>query len=197
MGIGGWIIYLFFKGRVSDQEYDLIVDKELSNSIKARAISKLGTDISEFVSEEVVITGPRLWDTANCEILYKPGEDGVLRFTPMNVTVINFTQNQLLIYSCCYDVLTGNCINENTDEYFYKDVVSVSTKTESTDSKIGYMQLNSAETFVLTTSGGTSISILLSDPQLIEKMGGGSIPKTKAEKAIQSVRVMLRDVKSS
>ena len=59
----------------------------------------------------------------------------------------------------------------------------------------GTVQLNSAETFELTTSGGTSVEVTLKDPSLIEMMGGGDIPTTRAEKAIQTVRKMLREKK--
>ena len=105
---------------------------------------------------------------------------------------------QIISYQCCLDLLTGNYLNESTDEYFYKDVVSIATKTESktySSDKFGDVQLNAAETFVLTTSGGTSIEMVLRDPKLIEMMGGGNIPTTEAERAIQVVRKMLREKK--
>ena len=72
------------------------------------------------------------------------------------------TQHQIISFQCSFDLLTGNCLNESTDEYFYKDVVSVATKTISltySTEKFGTLQLNAAETFVLTTSGGTSVEI--------------------------------------
>ena len=90
-------------------------------------------------------------------------------------------------------------LNESTDEYFYKDVVSVSTKTKSKSVEIegtGAVQLDSAETFELTTSGGTSVEVTLKDPSLIKMMGAGDIPTTRAEKAIQTVRKMLREKKT-
>jgi hypothetical protein len=49
---------------------------------------------------------------------------------------------------------------------------------------------------VLTTSGGTHIDVVLRAPELIKQMGGGDIPTTRAEKAIQTVRKMLREKKS-
>jgi hypothetical protein len=201
IGLGILGIVLFSKKKVTDQQYDAILEEDFKQ-LAVTALNKTGTDASEVVSEAVTISGPKLWDTAGAEIHYKKGKDNQLRFTPMAVTTINFTPNQLLVYSAVYDVITGKCLNESTDEYFYKDVVSVSTKTESktitsTDTKIGTVQMNAAESFTLTTSGGTSISIILSDPSLIEKMGGGEIPKTRAEKAIQTVRKMLREKKSN
>lgn len=59
---------------------------------------------------------------------------------------------------------------------------------------MGKLQLNTAETFVLTTSGGTSVEVVIRDIQLMQKMKG-DIPVSAAEKAVQSVRKMLREKK--
>jgi hypothetical protein len=78
-------------------------------------------------------------------------------------------------------------------------VVSVSTKTDSKDvtaaSLGGTFHLKTAEWFTLTTSGGTALTVFLRDPALIERMGGGELPTTRAEKAMQAVRKMLREKK--
>lgn len=199
--IGGLGIFYFYKEKITDQEFDEILNEDLE-MISRTALIKTDINSTELVNEEVFITGPKLWDTAGAEIHYKKGKDKLLRFTPIAVTVINFTKNQLLLYNCTFDMITRKCLNESTEEYFYKDVVSVSSSTESktiisSDKKIGTLQLNAAESFKLTTSGGTSVSVVLSDPTLIQIMGGGEIPKTRAEKAIQIVRKMLRDKKSN
>jgi hypothetical protein len=104
-------------------------------------------------------------------------------------------------------------LSERTDEYFYRDVVSVSTQSKSKTYEnaeigkglsegllksmmiAGKLQFNAAEMFILTTSGGTSIEVVLRDPQLIERAGGGSIPTDMADKAVQTVRKMLREKK--
>jgi len=197
-GIGGLLIYSYRHGRPTDQQMDEWLEEDLK-ALSKRALNKMGIDETELVSEPVQVIGPRLWDVAGAGVFFKRGDDYVLRFSPVGVTIINFTQNQLLAYSCVFDLTTGNVLNETTDEYFYKDVVSVSTKSESrtvTIEKLGTVQLNAAETFTLTTTGGTSLSVVLRDPTLIEKMGGGEIPTTRAEKAIQTVRKMLREKKT-
>lgn len=196
VGIGIWGIYAW-SGRPSDQEMDKYIEEDLSHA-KKKSLQKLSMDESQLVGESVVVTGPRLWNTGGADILHKKGGDNTLRFTPINISVLNMTQHQIVSYQCCLDLTTGNYLNESTDEYFYKDVVSVATKTESktyTLDKGGTIQLNAAEVFALTTSGGTSVEIVLRDPKLIEMMGGGNIPTTEADKAIQVVRKMLREKK--
>lgn len=199
IGIGIWALATWSK-RPTDAQMDAWLDEDL-RMLHPKALSKTGTDPSELVAEPVMITGPRLSNIANAHFTFRRGKDNVLRFTPVNVTIINFTANQLVVYGCVLDLTTGNALNENTDEYFYKDVVSVSTKTESHSVALSdgtTLQIDAAEMFQLTTSGGTSVKVLLRAPKVIQMMGGdGEIPTTRAEKAIQSVRKMLREKKTA
>lgn len=200
ISLGVWSIYDWKKKKVSDIAMDAWIEDELK-VVHERALTKTGTDRSEVVSESVVILGfPKVWQLNGGVFAFKKGEDSIIRFTPLHVTVINFTANQLVAYECDLDLSTGNLINESTDEYFYKDVVSVATKTKTQTITLPsgvQVQTNTSETFDLTTSGGTSIEVRLKDPATIQHMGGGEIPTTRAEKAIQVVRKMLREKKGS
>jgi hypothetical protein len=186
---------------VSDGEVDQWTQEDL-RKLSGRSLEKMGIDPSETVADGVIITGPRLSNLGPAPFGYRKGKDNILRFTPVNATIINFTQNQLLVYRCALDLISGNPVNEATDEYFYRDVVSVQTSSETVTvslpgKQFQGLQLNAAETFKLTTSGGTSVSMALRDPSLIEKMGGGEIPTTTAERAIQTIRRMLREKKGA
>ena len=199
----------------TDDQMDTWLEEDL-RTFHGKAMVKTGTDESELVAETVMVTGPRFWNTGGAPAKFKKGNDNVLRFTPVGVTVINFTASQLLCYSAVLDLTTGDGKNESTDEYFYRDVVSVSTKTKNITVKFSAaeamgagvaggqfgadksgLQLTAAETFELTTSGGTSIEVILRDPGLVSRMGGGEMPTTRAEKAIQAVRKMVRESKSA
>ncbi|MFN6991954.1 MAG: hypothetical protein ACK4MM_04455 [Fervidobacterium sp.] len=197
IGIGIVGLVLYNKGKPADRQMDEWLREDLVNLGK-RALNKMNIDDPESIVYSVAITGPRLWDVAGANIFFKKGKDNILRFTPININIVNCLQNHLLAYTCILDFTTGNPLNESTEEYFYKDIVSVSTRTESrtvNSPKIGTIQMNEAETFTLTTSGGTSFSILLRDPTLIKKMGGGEIPVGRAEEAVQEIRKILRSKK--
>lgn len=189
-----------FLARPTDAQMDQWLEENLKELSKASLI-KMDIDSSSCIDIPVTVTGPRLWDKADAKLLYRKGNDNQIRFTPINATIITFTEKQLLAYNCVLDFTTGRALNESTDEYFYKDVVSVSTKTESKTIKLDdceqTLQLNAAETFTLTTSGGTSISVLLRDPELAKFMGGGEIKISNAEKTIQVIRKILREKKSA
>lgn len=197
---GGFAIYNSSK-IASDAEIEQWTQEDLKK-LNQRSLEKMGIDASEMVAEGVIITGPRLSNLGPAKFGYRKGKDNILRFTPINSTIINFTQNQLLVYRCALDLISGNPVNEATDEYFYRDVVSVQTSSETVSvslpgKQFQGLQLNAAETFKLTTSGGTSVSMALRDPSLIQKMGGGEIPTTTAERAIQTIRKMLREKKGA
>ena len=42
----------------------------------------------------------------------------------------------------------------------------------------------------------TSVEVILRDPGLTKRMGGGEIPTSRAEKAIQTIRKLLREKKA-
>jgi hypothetical protein len=184
--------------RPTDAQVDAWMEEDI-RQLRDRALVKSGIDPSELIGEPVVVTGLRFWNLpVGTFMAYRVGKDRIVRFNPVEVTVINFTPNQLLVYQCALDLTTGNPLNENTDEYFYRDVVSVSTVTRSMNVELPgkqTIQAKAAETFRLTTSGGTSVEVTLSDPDILQAMGGGVIPKTRVEKAIQNVRKMLREKK--
>lgn len=198
-GIGAFGIYSYGQNKATDQEMDQFLNEDLL-TLGKHGLNKVGVDDKELISETVQVTGfPR--SISGADFFYKKGTDNILRFTPTQATLIFFTQNQLVAYSCAYDSTTGKPLNESTEEYFYRDVVAVSTKTTSVGlnlgKELGMVQATAAEEFTLTTSGGTSISVVLRDASLVQKMGGGELPTTRAETAVQSVRRMLRDKKAA
>jgi len=198
IAIGAFGIYSGTGGKPTDAQMEDFLKEDLAMIIK-QMLKKIGMDESELVGESQYVYGPGFRTGTETEAA-KVGEDGVLRYTPIKCASIGFGANQLLYYECLLDMTTGKMLNEGTDEFFYKDVVSASTKTESYSFqwKGRQVQFNEAEKFTLTTTGGTSFTVFLKDPKLAEIMGVGSanIPTTNAEKAIQVIRKMLREKKA-
>ncbi len=201
-GVFGLIKYMSYTkqlNRYNNRPHDSQMDTWLEEDIKElekKALIKCGIDESELVREFELIDS--IWGFhSSIDRFWRTGNDKILRTSCHEVCILNFTANQLIAYSCILDLLSGNTLNESTDEYFYKDVVSMSTKVES---KVvwGY-QLDDAETLNLFTSGGTSINIVLNSDKLLKELnsGGSMIPTTKSERAIAAVRKMLREKKSN
>lgn len=198
--------FVSHSGRPTDAQMDEWLKIDLDR-LRMRALEKCGVDESQCVAPPAPVWGPRLLNTGGAQAMMKCGKDGVIRYSPVDYNALNFGQDQLLSYQCSYDLTTGNFLAESTDEYFYNDVVSVSTKTDTTGRQVEVglgrlresVQLKTSESFILTTAGGTSIEVFLSDPALLDLKAtrGGELLHTPAEQTIQSVRRMLRDKKSS
>jgi hypothetical protein len=201
--------------RPSDAQMDTWLQEDIG-ALEPRALAKAGVDTTELIREGVVVIGPRFRNLAGALFGFRRGADDRARFTPVHVTIINFTEHQLVTYQCALDLTTGKPLNECVSEYFYNDVVSVATQSDALtyslsdlderlvskipklkDSAVnGQIQVNSAETFILSTSGGTSVRVELNDPVLIRELGGGELPLEWAENAVQAVRKMLREKKA-
>jgi len=194
---GGAAIILMAQTIPTDSELDAILNSYVEK-VKRLSLSKMGIDADDLIAESVHIIGVK-WDPpSGVMTAFKVGNDKVARYTPVNLIVLHFAPDQLLTYECTLDLFTGNPLNASTDEYFYKDVVSISTKTKSISKNIpniGQIQMDAAEIFTLSTSAGTSFEVFLRDPKLIDKLGG-DLPTTLAERTIQSVRKVLREKKS-
>ena len=201
--------------RPSETQMDAWLKEDI-DALEPRALSKAGLDATDLVQERVAVIGPRFRNLSGAMFGFRRGADGRARFTPIHVSIINFTEHQLVAYQCALDWTTGKPLNECVSEYFYNDIVSVATQSEAFTysvsaldqrlaSKIpklkesainGQIQVNSAETFILSTSGGTSVRVELNDPVLIRELGGGELPLEWAENAVQAVRKMLREKKA-
>ena len=220
VGIGAILLpgalgVLWFKSRPSDAQMDLWLEEDLKG-IEPRALAKGGLEASDLVRDPVSVVSPRFRNLSGAELGFRKGGDRRARFTPVNVTIINFTEHQLVAYQCALDMTTGKPLNECVDEYFYNDIVSVATTADTftydmteLDQRLlsrvpkvkesavnGKIQVNAGETFVLSTSGGNSVRVVLNDPVLVQGLGGGELPLQWAEQAVQAVRKMLREKKA-
>jgi|SRR3954468_23530612 len=206
---------LWLKSRPTDAQMDLWLKEDLAE-LQKRAMTKANLTKDDLVRDNVVVIGVKFQNLRGAAFGFRRGGDDKARFTPVDTTIINFTVHQLVIYQCMLDLTTGNPLNEGVVEYFYTDVVSVATQSEaftfdlsSLDKRLharlpklnesavnGKIQVNGAETFILATSGGTFLRVVLNDPVVIQGLGGGEPPLEYAEQAALAVRTMLRDKKA-
>ncbi len=219
----GWVVIavallavLQWSRRPGDGDMDTWAREDLAH-LTGRVLEKCSLDPTQLIRGPVTITSPPLRDLGGARLGICHGRDRKLRFTPMHTTVVNFTEHQLVLYQCALDLMTGRPLNECVDEYFYRDVVSVSTESQSfamtaeeLDRDVmnrwpgikaamvdGRLQLNRAEVFALTTSGATSVRVVLRAPILIESLGSTTLATEPADPAIQAVRQMVREKKAS
>lgn len=171
--IGGGIAIIVTKsnGKVSDQEYDSSVASVL-NDMQGRALNRLGVDISEVNEiEPITIDGYR-YKGAN---FAKKGLDNLWRTNKYEYVILFFSQNEVHCYTYRFDTVTPQQ-SEETDIYFYKDIVSVSTATDT-------IRLNGQNVdyqyFKLVTAGGTALEVSIRD-------------QNTAQRSINAMRSLLK-----
>jgi len=203
----GWACIIFFGGGglyailtnptnlASESDLDKWLEEDIQAIIKDRPFNKLGISKDDLVAESMLVVGPIYWYVNGFDqndILAKEGKDGFNRFTAWTVQLFMFTENYLCSYKCDYNWLKNTYINESTNEFFYKDVVSVKTDTVSSAHTLkDGQQMVHSEAFQLKLTGD-EVTVITNDASLKTS----SAMTSKAEKAVQSIRVMLRDKKS-
>lgn len=194
MAPGGFFLFRRMS-RISDAQFDTIRGEAL-DAAAARAVNKWGVEPDELVRASVAVFGPAAVSSQN--LAARKGSDRIIRFNPVRFAVIGFCEHQLLAYQGVLDLITGNVLLEETTEYFYRDVVAVATQTDSFEYTYRgeVRQMNDTQTFVLTSSGGTSIRVPLRSQKLAQLLGGGEMPASEADLAVAAVRTMLRQKKA-
>lgn len=162
---------------VSDQEYDQMIDRFLLQLRNTRAMQVLGIDASEVQEIRPLIFGGYKILGAN---RFKRGKDGLYRTDVYEAVIIYFSANDVHCYTCNFHTTEPN-MTEATDVYFYRDIVSVSTMQET--EKIG-ASVQQTQKFVLTTTGGTRLSVSLTQ-------------REDTDRSINAMRSLLREKKQS
>lgn len=194
IGIGIIAYWLFQNrnalGRPTDTEFDNAVASK-AGDIKAAALKKIGIDESEMsMIAPIVFFGPSLDAPAGRTSLVKQGKDGLWRTSAYQACAIFFSENQVFLYTRTWSMINDNR-QERTEEYFYGDIVSVTTSSES-ESMEEFKGLTKVqrtidlEAFSLRTTGGDAAK-------------AGVDPKFAAdiERQIQGMKNLVRDKKLS
>lgn len=155
----------------SDSQYDNEVTKKLSD-LKSKALNALGLDEDEVKEIEPISFDGYVYKNASNA---KKGNDGLWRTNKYEYVILFFAEHEVHCYTYNFDT-TLDSKTEATDVYFYKDIVSVSTSSDSVNllgNSIDY------EFFKLTTAGGTALSVSLRDA-------------SNAQRSINAMRTLLR-----
>lgn len=98
------------------------------------------------------------------------GEDSKPRYGVYFLQFIFPTNDLISVYSCYYDFIKRDRKGLLTDEYFYRHVVSVGSRTEEYENSLNPDRKTEATMFRLTVSSSDSIVVALTDDAVIEDM---------------------------
>ncbi len=180
----GVVLLIVQKGSCpKDSDIDAELFNYLANqNLKSKALDKLGLDESEIMEIAPVYFDGYHFENVN-EV--KIGKDKKARSSQGRAVCFFFTKNEVYCYT--YTVsLIENFTSEDTDTYFYSDIVSVATTTANgTINSIKTSvkpQSYQYDCFKLTTTGGTSMQAGLRD-------------KAGAERSINGMRNLIKEKK--
>lgn len=196
--VGG--IWLFLEVKPSmDAPGDQTIDAWLIDDIeqiKKRSLERLNIDESELIRDSIVIHGPILWNTYGIphdELAWKKGKDERVRFSINAITVVHLTEHRLSSYQCAYNFMRGVPLNEQDDEFHYRNVVAVSTRESSTNYTLPNGELmKQAQLFKLAVASGDSIEVIVNSADLV-KFTGGTIVETGLDNAVKALRKVLSE----
>lgn len=182
--VGGVLIY-FSINTTTDEEYDKSVAAGLPD-LRSHALMKLGIDEEEVNEIAPIIMGGYRFSGAT---KFKQGADGKWRTNRYEAVVLFFSPREVHSYTYSVDTTNANANpKEDTEVYFYQDIVTVSTSSESlnvTDAKTGKQDVANYESFVLRTTGGNALTVAVSDTE-----------GTDVQRSINAMRQLLRQKKS-
>lgn len=209
-------LYLTFKAQSTNEECKLKYEKSLKESepkpsdeqmdmwrkedlerIRKQSLSKLDLLPEQVLgdpSKPIMVVGP----TEGARLAV--GKDGILRFSSHDIVIVYLTDYHLAAYSCTANMATGLETKESTQEYHYKDVVSVATQTDNSRlfKVVVYGKdkpLANYQKFSLSVASGEKIEVVISFPQLDDLIKNASLAPTGAENAVKVIRAMLREKK--
>ncbi len=186
------VLWFIYGGKPSDSEIDAQLNSFM-DKLGEQALRKLGID-----EEETKIASPlflkgyaigesRLGDRANMKLYDIRGKDGRWRSPECLLTAWYFTEGQIHLYQRTVS-LVSDSYKEYTDEFFYKDVVSIKTdqlEKPWIDPKTGLESTKYKANdiaFMLRNTGGETTSCVCNSTE-------------EADNAVNAMRSLIRQKK--
>ena len=180
-----------FEARPSVQQMLIWLREDIASAEKE---SRSQLNLVETTREAITVVGPIFHDIhgiSDALILRRSvGEDYF--YSTHRLSIFHFTEDFLGSYRANYNMIKDVTTSEETDEFFYRDIVSVRTHTSASNYtlKTGKKLVHSKE-FSLAVSSGDKVSVLLNDPEIRTRKE----IELSSDDAVNNIRVMLRQFK--
>lgn len=176
---------------MSDQEYDsLVLQKVNSMNFKQRALNKIGLDESEVSEIPPVHFEGYHFDERKAYA--KQGQDRRWRSSAYQVSWLFFSDTQVYLYQYTLN-MDEDSKKEITEEYFYKDVTSIATASDTIEKAdvLEKVNCNGDATYSRRTIDTDLFKLATSGGSFYCAMNSGSV----SEDVIQGMKSKLREKK--
>ena len=172
---------------IKDEAYDAMVrDKINSLNLKAKALGRIGLDEDELKEiPPVHLYGFHYGKDAFAKV----GKDGFPRSSKYDIAWLFFSSTQVYMYTYVLD-MASDSKKELAEEYFYKDVVSFSTYSESIEANRSSGCMGGSIEKVTKDYDNFSMSVTSGDKFRVSTTG---VPD--ADRAVSAMKQKLREKK--
>jgi hypothetical protein len=176
------------KKTVKDAEYDALLAEQIAKlNIKQKAMNKIGLDESQLKEIEPVHFENFFFDGK--KNFSKKGKDGKWRSSAYQISWLFFSASQVYLYQYTFH-MDEDGKKERTEEYFYKDVTSVSTTSDT------------VETLVWDSKTGAEKTVNIDSTRFKLVVPGDSFycameQNDYTERAVQGMKTKLREKKGA
>jgi hypothetical protein len=152
-------------------------------------------NIDEITHDPIYVYGPLYFDKVDGvdnALVLRRYVNGSYFYSTYRFSVFCFADKFLGVYQTNYNMIKNVSVSEETDEFYYKDIVAVRTQTKSSNYSLkSGEKLEESKTFTLSVSSGESVSVILNDP----KIKVGTEIESRGDHAVSNIRAMLRPYK--
>jgi hypothetical protein len=219
IGLIGVCIALLFiykwKQKISDQQFDFYKSESIKH-LQQIAIEKMRLDCEKLNGSEYMLR-PINKNELVIDRKFNRGKDKVLRYSPIKVNLFFFTEHKLCVYQCIYDLLSGNPLNVNIHQFYYRHIVGTEMKSyalnvpyETSKSflkrvlkKMPFfqkkktdetLQINITEQLSLKTKGNSTLTIKIPDNRVLSYGSNKSIDSSRSDLAIAAINEMIDSI---
>lgn len=185
----------------TDQEVDHWRGLALAK-LRQRSLEALELTRDEIVTDELPpILGPVLWPTPGVapeSLVQKQGQDGRPRFGVYQVSYLWLAEAHVGIFTCTYDLVRNAALNEATYDFFYQDIVSVTTREQGSALTLpNGSSLTTVQEFRISVANDRYFAMTLGAEKLRELTGSESVPDSGTGIVVKALRTQLRQLKGS
>ncbi len=141
--LGGFTYYAYTKAkarydaRPSTEQMIQWLQEDLEE-LKEKSLEKARLDESETIAESVILKGPIWWSVPGTGIEEEDIQRGKTDtqeylYSHWNLMILHIAENSAAVYECLYAWPSDGLYRESTSEYFYEDIVRVSTSSEESE----------------------------------------------------------------
>lgn len=187
------------------QPTDQAIDSWLDNGIervRLHSLERLGLTPDDCPSVSLPpIISPILWIKHGldpCDVVWKRGKDTKPRFGVYEIGFLWMAEHHLGVFSCDYNLIRDAILNEETYEFFYQDIISVSVREQSSALTLKTGEsLTSVQELRISVANDPCFSIKVGAAQLKQLTGAEFVPESGVERTLSAIRKKMQDTKAS